>query len=98
MLSTRVGVAKAIGVGLFLYAAAVPAHAAPDGAAVPTQQSAPAKANEGSKMISVTGIGGVFFRAKDPKALALWYAKNLGVTATPESYDEPPWMQPRRRS
>lgn len=27
----------------------------------------------------VTGIGGAFFRAKDPEALATWYAKHLGV-------------------
>jgi predicted enzyme related to lactoylglutathione lyase len=27
----------------------------------------------------VTGIGGVFFKARDPKALAAWYAKHLGV-------------------
>ena len=28
----------------------------------------------------VTGIGGVFFRARDPKALAQWYQDHLGVT------------------
>ena len=28
----------------------------------------------------VTGIGGVFFRARDPKALAQWYEQHLGVT------------------
>jgi glyoxylase I family protein len=28
----------------------------------------------------VTGIGGVFFRAHDPKALAQWYQDHLGVT------------------
>ncbi len=27
----------------------------------------------------VIGIGGVFFRAKDPKALALWYHDHLGI-------------------
>jgi len=30
-------------------------------------------------MAKVTGIGGVFFKAKDPKALAKWYADHLGV-------------------
>jgi predicted enzyme related to lactoylglutathione lyase len=30
-------------------------------------------------MAKVTGIGGVFFKAKDPKALAAWYAEHLGV-------------------
>jgi hypothetical protein len=28
----------------------------------------------------VTGIGGLFFRAKDPAALARWYEERLGVT------------------
>jgi len=27
----------------------------------------------------VTGIGGLFFRANDPKALGAWYAEHLGV-------------------
>ena len=30
-------------------------------------------------MARVTGIGGVFFKAKDPKALAAWYVEHLGV-------------------
>ena len=30
-------------------------------------------------MARVTGIGGVFFKAKDPKALAEWYATHLGM-------------------
>ncbi len=29
--------------------------------------------------MKVTGIGGVFFRAKDPEVLADWYNKNLGI-------------------
>ena len=27
----------------------------------------------------VTGIGGIFFRSKDPKALGKWYADHLGI-------------------
>lgn len=27
----------------------------------------------------VTGIGGIFFKARDPRSLAAWYAKVLGV-------------------
>jgi hypothetical protein len=34
-------------------------------------------------MEKVTGIGGIFFRAKDPKALRHWYQQHLGVTVTP---------------
>jgi predicted enzyme related to lactoylglutathione lyase len=30
-------------------------------------------------MARVTGIGGVFLKARDPKALAGWYAKHLGI-------------------
>jgi len=29
--------------------------------------------------MGVTGIGGFMFRAKDPQALAAWYAEHLGV-------------------
>jgi predicted enzyme related to lactoylglutathione lyase len=31
-------------------------------------------------MARVTGIGGVFLRSRDPKALAKWYAEHLGIT------------------
>lgn len=31
----------------------------------------------------VTGIGGIFFKAKDPAALKAWYAKNLGIRVGP---------------
>jgi predicted enzyme related to lactoylglutathione lyase len=30
-------------------------------------------------MKRVTGIGGVFFKAKDPTALRAWYGKHLGI-------------------
>lgn len=38
-----------------------------------TQQS------EEESFKKVTGIGGVFFKSKDPKTLKAWYAKNLGL-------------------
>ncbi len=41
----------------------------------------------------VTGIGGFFFRAHDPRALALWYGQHLGITITPQSDGEPSWQQ-----
>jgi predicted enzyme related to lactoylglutathione lyase len=34
-------------------------------------------------MERATGIGGVFFRARDPEKLAAWYAKHLGIELTP---------------
>lgn len=34
-------------------------------------------------MARVTGIGGVFFKARDPAALAAWYAEHLGVELQP---------------
>jgi glyoxylase I family protein len=36
-------------------------------------------------MEKVTGIGGLFFRSKEPEKLASWYEKNLGITLTPTS-------------
>jgi hypothetical protein len=30
-------------------------------------------------MARISGIGGVFFKANDPKALAAWYAEHLGL-------------------
>ena len=44
-------------------------------------------------MERVTGIGGVFFRARDPDALVTWYGEHLGVPVNegyvifPESHD-----------
>jgi catechol 2,3-dioxygenase-like lactoylglutathione lyase family enzyme len=34
-------------------------------------------------MARVTGIGGIFFKAKDPKALAAWYQQHLGMKLEP---------------
>ena len=32
----------------------------------------------------VTGIGGIFFKAKDPKKLIDWYVRHLGVPIAPD--------------
>ena len=45
------------------------------------------------EMEKVTGIGGFFFRASDPKALAEWYERHLGINRTPTSYTQQPWEQ-----
>lgn len=44
-------------------------------------------------MERVTGIGGFFFRSKDPATLARWYDDMFGVTMTPQDYDATPWRQ-----
>jgi predicted enzyme related to lactoylglutathione lyase len=37
-------------------------------------------------MEHVTGIGGVFFRARDPEALWAWYRQHLGIPALDDGY------------
>jgi len=37
----------------------------------------------------VQGIGGLFFRSRDPKALAEWYQLHLGIDPTPTEYNAP---------
>jgi len=44
-------------------------------------------------MEKVTGIGGFFFRAKDPKGLAKWYSDHLGVDLVPSKAGDSPWRQ-----
>jgi glyoxylase I family protein len=41
----------------------------------------------------VTGIGGLFFRAKDPEALAAGCEEMLGVAQVPGDYNTQPWTQ-----
>ena len=44
-------------------------------------------------MERVAGIGGIFFRSKNPEKLALWYCECLGVDPVPKDYDTSPWNQ-----
>ena len=44
-------------------------------------------------MEKVSGIGGLFFRARDPASLGRWYCDHLGVTPVPSNYEELPWWQ-----
>jgi hypothetical protein len=44
-------------------------------------------------MQRVTGIGGVFFKARRPAELSRWYSTHLGVDPAPESYDVSSWWQ-----
>ena len=42
-------------------------------------------------MEKVSGIGGVFFRARDPAALTEWYRRHLGIDPAPTNMDMTPW-------
>ena len=44
-------------------------------------------------MQKVTGIGGLFFRAKNPAAIAQWYKDHLGIDLVPTDYGQEPWSQ-----
>lgn len=44
-------------------------------------------------MERVLGIGGLFFRARDPEALAQWYSIHLGIDIAPTSEGQAPWHQ-----
>ena len=47
-------------------------------------------------MAKVTGIGGFFFRSRDPDALNAWYAEHFGVIELEsDDYDDPGWFQDR---
>ncbi len=48
-------------------------------------------ASPGDAKERVAGVGGFFFKAKDPKALAKWYEDNLGIPPVPTSYGGPSW-------
>ena len=42
---------------------------------------------------TVAGIGGFFFRSRDPKALSQWYKEHLGVLPSPTTANEKVWEQ-----
>jgi predicted enzyme related to lactoylglutathione lyase len=45
-------------------------------------------------MKRVTGIGGIFFKAKDSKALKEWYEKHLGIPCVKDGYYAFQWGEP----
>src|SRR5262245_61448220 len=61
------------------------------GAAAVATGSARASSQAAGDMERVEGIGGFFFRAKDPKKLAEWYEANLGINGIPTSKGAVPW-------
>lgn len=44
-------------------------------------------------MRRVSGIGGFFFRARDPETLARWYTAHFGIDPAPGDYAIMPWVQ-----
>jgi len=40
----------------------------------------------------VTGIGGIFIKAKDPRALAEWYQKHLGISFGKNNWVDFKWI------
>jgi predicted enzyme related to lactoylglutathione lyase len=61
------------------------------GAAAAATGAAPAQPQGTGDIERVEGIGGFFFRAKDPRKLADWYEANLGVSRVPASSGAQPW-------
>lgn len=49
-------------------------------------------------MDKVTGIGGVFIKAKDAKALARWYQDNLGISFSGNTYTAFKWINENNHS
>src|SRR5581483_3057692 len=47
------------------------------------RSDSPSERLTGIHMKRVTGIGGVFFKAKDPAALQAWYKNHLGIDVQP---------------
>ena len=41
------------------------------------------KQNKTTTMKKVTGVGGIFFKCKDPKKMTEWYKNNLGLNTNP---------------
>ena len=45
-------------------------------------------------MAKATGIGGIFFKAKDPKGLQQWYVEHLGLPIDDDGYTTLFWGSP----
>ena len=43
-------------------------------------------------MQRITGLGGIFFKAKDPEALSSWYRDHLGVPVSEHGIAQFEWM------
>lgn len=96
-ITARAGLFRGV---CFFFAVAAASQEAPATPAPPatvadaSQARAPANAeHDKQQKEKVAGIGGFFFRSRDPKALAKWYEQYLGITLTPTDYGKSPWQQ-----
>jgi glyoxylase I family protein len=74
----------------FSMAAQIPA---PTPSPAPQAKAAAKHEPGGTEMEKVAGIGGLFFRAHDPKALGSWYQQHLGIALTPTTEGATVWQQ-----
>jgi glyoxylase I family protein len=74
------------------FAMAAPNPAQSENPATPAKAAAKHEVG-GREMEKVTGIGGLFFRAHDPKALGRWYLEHLGIALTPSGEGDSVWEQ-----
>ena len=49
-----------------------------------------------SQVRRVTGIGGIFFKARDPESLTRWYRRHLGVPADENNVWQFAWRDDER--
>jgi catechol 2,3-dioxygenase-like lactoylglutathione lyase family enzyme len=85
----------AFGSSFFLGRTGIHAQSAPNPSPAPAAAApviAPVIA-PAAEMEKVTGIGGLFFRAHDPKALGLWYQQHLGISLMPTGLHDSVWQQ-----
>ena len=68
-------------------------NAAHSASPAPPAQTADKHGQGGVQMEKVAGIGGLFFRAHDPKGLGMWYQQHLGIDLTPTSEGGTVWQQ-----
>jgi len=90
ILSYAFGSSFILGQNRFAMAAQNPAQPA---SPAPPAKTAAKHESGGTEMEKVAGIGGLFFRAHDPKALGNWYLQHLGIALTPTSEGQSVWQQ-----
>ena len=84
-------ISAVIGACVLVVIGGIEVSAQPSATAGASASRPPSRATSGVE--KVTGIGGFFFRASDPQALAEWYERHLGINPTPTSYSVEPWRQ-----